>query len=441
MLNAESETNRELTADAIFPFDRVLKVKITVDPKDWDTIRYQGQDFLTALADRRQYHPIESPYIYVEATVSIDGVEFHRVGIRKKGFLGSLNSNRPSLKVRLNHIDKSSQIDGLTNLTFNNNQQDPSLISQFMGYRLFNAAGLPAPRCAYAHLSVNGQSLGIYSHVERIHRSFLKRNFGNDNGVLYEGTVVDFFEDWAGSFEKKIGKDKVGRQKIKQLIQVLKQDYYNMEDAINKLVDLNSFYRFWAMEGLLGFWDGYSGNSNNFFIYFNLETDKFHFIPWGADSLFERFSPIKDDRKDPVSVKTKGLVAHKLYQLESGRQRYGQALKIILEKYWNEKELLLETKKVEELLKPYLSINQKSSLDLGQVENKDKNKRAERDVYQSVDAFAESLKKKKEFIRKRRIEIMEEIAEGMPKWNIKPQPPFLISSIDKFISFSIGFTS
>lgn len=203
MLNAESKTNRELTADAIFPFDRVLKVKITVDPKDWDTIRYQGQDFPTALADRRQYHPIESPYIYVEATVSIDGVEFHRVGIRKKGFLGSLNSNRPSLKVKLNHIDKSSQIDGLTNLTFNNNQQDPSLISQFMGYRLFNAAGLPAPHCAYAHLSVNGQSLGIYSHVERIHRSFLKRNFGNDNGILYEGTVVDFFEDWAGSFEKK----------------------------------------------------------------------------------------------------------------------------------------------------------------------------------------------------------------------------------------------
>ncbi len=239
---------------------------------------------------------------------------------------------------------------------------------------------------------------------------------------------------------KKIGKDKVGRQKIKQLIQVLKQDNYNMEDAINKLVDLNSFYRFWAMEGLLGFWDGYSGNSNNFFIYFNLETDKFHFIPWRADSLFERFSPINDDKKDPVSVKTKGLIAHKLYQLESGRQRYGQALKIILEKYWNEKELLLETKRVEELLKPYLSINQSSSLDLGQVENKAKNKQEEREVYQSVDAFAESLKKKKEFIRKRRIEIMEEIAEGMPKWNIKPQPPFLISSIDKFISFSAGCT-
>ena len=95
-------------------------------------IRRQSRDFETALADRRQYHPIDSPYTYVEATVSIDGVVFPRVGVRKKGFLGSLNSNRPSLKVKLNHVHKTGQIDGLTNLTFNNNQQDVSLISQFM---------------------------------------------------------------------------------------------------------------------------------------------------------------------------------------------------------------------------------------------------------------------------------------------------------------------
>ena len=63
----------------------------------------------------------------------------------------------------------------------------------------------------------------------------------------------------------------------------------NIEAAIGKLVDLDSFYTFWAMEGLLGFWDGYSGNRNNFFIYLNPDTEKFHFIPWGADSLFEKY--------------------------------------------------------------------------------------------------------------------------------------------------------
>ena len=53
---AGDKTNKTLTIDDMFPSDRVLEVKITVDPKDWDTIRKQSQDFETALADRRQYH-------------------------------------------------------------------------------------------------------------------------------------------------------------------------------------------------------------------------------------------------------------------------------------------------------------------------------------------------------------------------------------------------
>ena len=83
-----------------------------------------------------------------------------------------------------------------------------------MGYRLFNAAGSPAPRCAYAHLIVNGQSLGINSYIERIHRPFLKRNFGNDNGVLYKGTLVVFYPNWAGSFEKNWVKTKPVAKKL-----------------------------------------------------------------------------------------------------------------------------------------------------------------------------------------------------------------------------------
>ena len=374
---AKDKKDKKLTVGDIFPTDRILDVQITVAAKDWDTIRFQSRDFSEALHERRQYTHPDHPYTYVEASVSIDGVEFPQVGIRKKGFIGSQNSTRPSLKIKLNHLDKKGQIDGLTNLTFNNNQQDVSLFSQFMGYGLFNAAGSPAPRCAYANLTINGQNLGIYAHVERIHRPLLKRAFGNDNGVLYEGTVVDFYPNWEGSFENKLGPDKVGRQKIQQLIDVLTNPDENIEVAIGQLVDLNSFYTFWAMEGLISFWDGYSGNSNNFFFYLHPETGKFHFIPWGADSLFERYSPIRDDRRNPVSVKIQGLIANRLYQLESGRQRYEKALRKILERNWDETALLAETKRVEALLKPYLTIGkdietQQAIMKVGQTETEEK---------------------------------------------------------------------
>ena len=417
---------RELTLDDIFPTDRVLDVQITVDEKDWDTIRHQSRDFVSALHESRKVKPIESPYTYVDASVTIDGVTFPQVGLRKKGFLGSLNTSRPSLKIKLNHIDKKGGIDGLTNLTLNNNQQDVSLVSQFMGYALFNAAGSPAPRCAYARVTVNGVNLGIYSHVETIRKPLLKRAFGNNKGTLYEGTVVDFYEGWEGSFEHKRGKDKPGREKIKQLIKVLERDDENIEEAIGELVDLDSFYNFWALEGLLGFWDGYSGDNNNFFIYLNPETDKslggkvgvsegkgdkFHFLPWGADSLFTKFSKLlhQINTRAPISVKTQGLIAHKLYQLKSGRERYARTIMDIIEKNWNEEELLAEIDRVEAMVKPHLSPSQRGE-------------------------FTGSLKATQRFIRQRRADIIREIANGMPEWKKAPDELFVIGADAEILS-------
>ena len=46
---AEDKKDKKLTADDIFPADRVLDVQITLDPKDWDTIRFQSRDFSGAL--------------------------------------------------------------------------------------------------------------------------------------------------------------------------------------------------------------------------------------------------------------------------------------------------------------------------------------------------------------------------------------------------------
>ena len=414
-----SSASGALTLDDLLPMDRVLDVQITVAGKDWDVIRHQGRDFRSTLHERRREAPIDSPYTYVNASVTIDGVKFPDVGLRKKGFLGSLNTERPSLKIKLNHIDKNGGIEGLTNLTFNNNQQDVSLVSQFMGYALFNAAGSPAPRCGYASVKVNGVHLGIYSHVETVRRSLLQRGFGNSDGTLYEGPYVDFYQGWEGSFEHKTGEDAPGREKIGQLIQVLQRDDQDIEQAIGELVHLNSFYTFWALEGLLGFWDGYSGNSNNYFIYLNPETDKFHFIPWGADSLFVRFSKLGYDPRAPLSVKTQGLIAHKLYQLESGRERYAETLAAIMDKLWNETELFAEVDRIEAMVTPHLVESQLSFYD------EDERKRIDY-------TFAQALEETREFIRQRRKDIREETADGMPIWRAEPKELFVIREEDAF---------
>ena len=408
---------KKLTLDDIFPTNRVLDVQITVADEDWDTIRYQSRNFFSALHESRKIAPPEAPYTYVDASVTIDGITFPDVGLRKKGFLGSLSITRPSLKIKLNHTDKDARIEGLTNLTFNNNQQDISLMSQFMGYALFNAAGSPAPRCAYAKVTVNGKNLGIYSHVETVRKSFLRRAFGTDDGTLYEGPYVDFYEGWLGSFEHKTGKDAPGREKIQQLIEVLEGDSKNIESAIGELVDLDAFYTFWAIEGLLGFWDGYSGNNNNFFIYLNPDTNKFHFLPWGADSLFTKHSKLEhhNNARAPISVKTRGLLTHKLYQQKSSRERYAQTMMGILENHWNEAELLAEIDRIDAMVKPHLVDAQRFFGD-----------KDERKTYSRALALQETRK----FIRQRRADITEEIADGMPEWRAAPSEPFVTREDD-----------
>ena len=108
---------KELTMDDIFPTDRVLDIQITVSKQDWNKIRFQTRHFHEVLDESRQFAPIEHPYTYVDASVNIDGVEFPQVGVRKKGFIGSQSNTRPSLKIRLNHVDKDGGIEGLRNLT------------------------------------------------------------------------------------------------------------------------------------------------------------------------------------------------------------------------------------------------------------------------------------------------------------------------------------
>lgn len=405
---------KELTLDDIFPTDRVVDVQITVSEKDWNTIRYQSRDFMTALNEKRQFGPLDHPYTYVEASVSIDGVVFPEVGIRKKGFIGSQSHTRPSLKIKLNHIDKKTEIEGLTNLTLNNNKQDTSLMSQFMGYALFNAIGSPAPRCAYAKVTVNGKSLGVYSHVETVRKPLLKRAFGNDDGPLYEGTVVDFNEEWENSFEHKRGDDALGREKIIALIDVL-ADNQVTEAAIGELVDLDRFYRFWAIESLLGFWDGYSGNNNNYFIYLNPDTDKFHFLPWGADALFTNFSmDFRRNAQAPTSVKTQGLIAYRLYQLETGRERYEKTMMELLKNHWNAEELLAELERVAAMIQSYLLPEQR------EFQEEEWGGRGKKQTFEN------ELADVRDFIRTRKDDILQEIGEGMPVWRRKPRPPFVM---------------
>src|SRR6185503_12590992 len=105
---------------ALFDKDHLLEVEIEMADADWDALRGQTRTLFDILGGDCLAQPFESPFTYFRADLTVDGQTYPQVGIRKKGFLGSLSESKPSLKVKLDEYVSGQEILGLDKLTFNN---------------------------------------------------------------------------------------------------------------------------------------------------------------------------------------------------------------------------------------------------------------------------------------------------------------------------------
>lgn len=343
----------KLDAETLFLPDQVVEIRLEVKEIDWQILCNQSRNFGTAFGGG----PLESPYTYFPADLWINDVKIANVGVRKKGFLGSNDNQRPSLKIKFDEYEKQDPVRGLDRLTLNNNKQDRSLTSQFLVYRLYRDAGLPAPRSGFARVTVNGQELGIYSNVESLRKPFLKGAFGSSKGNLYEGTIADFHPRALERIQVKTNKKDHDSADLRKLAELLDSEEPLNVGQLNELIDVDEFIKFWALEGLTGFWDGYAANQNNYWVYFNPKDDnRGHFIPWGTDWNLTNGGPFNRsaDGIAPV-IYAQAILANRLYHAEGIPERYQAALKEILAGAWNESQMLKEIDRLEGMLLPYLN--------------------------------------------------------------------------------------
>jgi hypothetical protein len=372
-----------VAAVPLFELDHLVRVDIELPAADWDVVRTERHTMDAVFGEDCLAGPAKRPYHYVAATVSIDGGAPIAVEIRKKGFFGSVNDVRPSLKVRFD-----DPYGDVTRLTLNNNQQDPSQLNQCVGYRAFERAGVPAPRCGLATVTVNGESLGVYSNVESIKRPFLRRTFGDDSGELYEGNLSDFRPEWVNTIQRKTDRDNPDRSLLNALVDALAKPDDQLVEAVEELIDLDAFLTFWAAERLIGHWDGYSNNQNNFYFYRLPADGKVRFIPWGADSMLgdpdvlSRYEP-------PESVYATSILPQRLYAVPDVRERYVARMKQLLES-WDPEAMLAEVASLEALARPH--------------------------VHLSEAAFDAGVGKVRAFVEGRRAVVEAELANGAPNW-------------------------
>ncbi len=382
--------------DKFFDTSRLVRIELELNPDDWDRMSLQHRSLVKTLRTDIPRSDQEKPFDYVPAKLTIDGTKVGKVAIRKKGFVGSLDVNRPSLKIQIDKFDKDKLFAEVDTLTLNNNKQDASRVHQLIGYQFFRASGQPASYCNLALLSVNGRSLGIYSNVESLDKHLFRRAFKSAKGTLYEGTICDFHANSLDRFERKFGSKK-SIETIKAASIALDAGNNSLLDQLGRHLDLDRFYRYWAAEVLVGHWDGYVSNKNNYFVYFDSKSERLHFLPWGLDQLAtDRNMFWRRDFDPPKSIKADAAIPRRLYKNEEAKKQYFAAMQSLLTEVWDENKLIKQIDDLQAMIKPH---------------------RIEKGFWSG--RHASSFQK---FISRRRAEILDEIADGkFPDWRLEPR--------------------
>jgi hypothetical protein len=120
----------------------------------------------------------------LSATVIIDGITYEQVGVRFKGQTSYMMTNgeeKKSFNITMDSFIDGQDHDGFSTFNLNNCFDDPSFMKEFL-YLYHIRNHVPAARASYVHLTINGESWGIYPCVEGLDGTYIKDWFLSNDG-------------------------------------------------------------------------------------------------------------------------------------------------------------------------------------------------------------------------------------------------------------------
>ena len=274
-------------------------IEHSADPADWIFNQETVHSIELFVDDDGIASLYAEPNVYVEGSATFDGSDLGVVGIRLKGRIGSFRTldQKAGFKVDLNRYEPEKRFHGLEALTLQNSVVDCSWMKEQLGYRVYRDAGVRASRTGWTEVRLNGELYGLYNLVETTDDRFLKRQFEEPDGNLYDGkylwyggynyTLLDFHPDLVEYFQLEEGLNP--RDDINAMADVVQAaasggDFYaDTQDVIN----WERQHRQVAVAQWIGHVDGYSMNQNNYRVYFDPGDDlRAVIVPWDLDYAF-----------------------------------------------------------------------------------------------------------------------------------------------------------
>jgi spore coat protein CotH len=218
---------------------------------------------------------------------ALDGSSAWAIKLRLKG-TGSFRSLPSKGGLRLEFPTTSQRVSGIKRMTLNNMVQDRSKVSEAVGYTLFRALGIAAPRTGYAQVWINSQAYGLYLNVESLDGIALdKRNAIGGTSHLYEGVLgrtSDATDSSSAHYQVDVGTS--DRSDLSALLSANSAAPASWYASVNALANLQEMTKVWAVERYIGHWNGYSSPEINNYYLHSPTSGKFEMLPWGIDQIF-----------------------------------------------------------------------------------------------------------------------------------------------------------
>ncbi len=260
--------------------NEVAEIHISLSPNDLNLVL--GDSLFSD-------HHFPATFYYYSSTHN-DTIQ--NVGFRVRGNT-SRGAHKKAFKVSFNEYTQGKKFKGIEKMNLIGQHNDPSLLRYWMCLNTLTTNNLVSSRSSYIKLYINGQYKGVYLNVEHIDDEFLQKRFiGDDHGNLYKcnwGADLNYIgnnqSSYYGAYELKTNKAVNDYSELIQFIQTLNSiSVADFPCFIEDNFEVELYLKTLAAEMIIGHWDGYAFNQNNYYLYQQPTNGKFVFIEYDMDN-------------------------------------------------------------------------------------------------------------------------------------------------------------
>ncbi|MBC8243844.1 MAG: CotH kinase family protein [Verrucomicrobia bacterium] len=301
--------------------------------------------------------------VAVPADLIVDGKQYKDVGLKYRGN-SSYFSVSPDLKRSINlyldHKHGDQRLFGYKTLNLLNSNSDPTFMREVI-YSHVARDYIPAFKGNFVKVVINGESWGIYSHIQQYNKDFLQDNFGTRGGVRWKigaggggrgnlGYPGERKEDYGGYQLRTTGADDAWK-KLAEFTKLLDETPpEKLAEALNERLDIDS--ALWSLALECVFQDeGYFTRGSDYNLYLD-PGGRFHVLQHDGNEVMNipggpgMPSGLSGPKLEPFynADNPDRPLMFKLFQVPELKARYRHHLKTITEEWiaWDKISPLVE---------------------------------------------------------------------------------------------------